>query len=205
MDIIRWGMIGCGDVAEVKSGPALYKAEGSALVAVMRRDRAKAEDYARRHNVPRVHGEADALIHDPDVDAVYIATPPSSHCELALKIAAAGKPCLVEKPMAMNHAECLRMVEAFRAAQMPLWVAYYRRALPRFLRVRELLRANAIGQLTSIHVKVTDPLATGDGGEGVALQHRDFRRWTVSRPRLALLRHHRFSGGTDYRRGRVSR
>ena len=81
MDTIRWGMIGCGDVAEVKSGPALQKAEGSALVAVMRRERAKAEDYARRHNVPRVHGEADALIHDPDVDAVYIATPPSSHCE----------------------------------------------------------------------------------------------------------------------------
>ena len=165
METIRWGMIGCGDVAEVKSGPALQKAEGSALVAVMRRERAKAEDYARRHNVLRVHGEADALIHDPNVDAVYIATPPSSHCGLALKVAAAGKPCLVEKPMAMNHAECLRMVEAFRAAQTPLWVAYYRRALPRFLRVRELLRANAIGQLTSVHVKVTDPLVTGDAAK----------------------------------------
>ncbi len=158
MDTIRWGMIGCGDVAEVKSGPALQKAEGSALVAVMRRERGKAEDYARRHDVPRVHGDADALIHDAGVDAVYIATPPSSHCDLALKVAAAGKPCLVEKPMAMNHAECLQMVEAFRCAQRPLWVAYYRRALPRFLKVRELLRARAIGQLTSIHVKVTDPL-----------------------------------------------
>ena len=165
MQTIRWGMIGCGDVAEVKSGPALYKTEGSALVAVMRRDRAKADDYARRHNVARVHTSADDLIHDPDVDVVYIATPPSSHCELALKSAAAGKPCLVEKPMAMNHAECLRMVEAFRAAQTPLWVAYYRRALPRFLKVRELLRARAIGDLTSIHVKVTDPLATGDAAK----------------------------------------
>src|SRR5688572_31349274 len=100
MDTIRWGMIGCGDVAEVKSGPALYKAEGSALVAVTRRDRAKAEDYARRHNVPRVHERADDLIADAQVDAIYIATPPSSHCELALKAAAARKPCLVEKPMA---------------------------------------------------------------------------------------------------------
>ena len=162
MDTVNWGMIGCGDVAEVKSGPALQKADGSALVAVMRRDRVKAEDYARRHGVPRVHGDAGALIHDAGVDAVYIATPPSSHCDLALKVAAAGKPCLVEKPMAMNHAECLRMVEAFRAAQRPLWVAYYRRALPRFLKVRELLRARAIGQLTSIHVSVTAPLATGD-------------------------------------------
>jgi 1,5-anhydro-D-fructose reductase (1,5-anhydro-D-mannitol-forming) len=165
MNPIRWGMIGCGDVAEVKSGPALYKAEGSTLAAVMRRDRAKAEDYARRHGVPRVHTSADDLIRDTDIDVIYIATPPSSHCELALKAAAAGKPCLVEKPMAMNHAECLRMVEAFRAANTPLWVAYYRRALPRFLKVRELLRARAIGQLTSIHVKVTDPLATGDAAK----------------------------------------
>jgi 1,5-anhydro-D-fructose reductase (1,5-anhydro-D-mannitol-forming) len=165
MHTIRWGMIGCGDVAEVKSGPALYKAEGSALVAVTRRDRAKAEDYARRHNVPRVHASADDLIRDADIDAVYIATPPSSHCELALKAAAERKPCLVEKPMAMNHAECLRMIGAFHAAHTPLWVAYYRRALPRFLKVRELLRAEVIGRLTSIHVKVTDPLAIGDAAK----------------------------------------
>ena len=162
---IRWGIVGCGDVTEVKSGPGFQKAEGSALVAVMRRDRAKAEDYARRHSVPRVHASADDLLGDSDVDAVYIATPPSSHCELALKAAAARKPCLVEKPMAINHAECIRMVDAFRVAVTPLWVAYYRRALPRFLKVRELLRARAIGQLTSIHVKVTDPLATGHAAQ----------------------------------------
>jgi predicted dehydrogenase len=165
MQTVRWGMIGCGDVAEVKSGPALQKADGSALVAVMRRNRAKGEDFARRHNVARVHARAEDLIDDADVDVVYIATPPSSHSDLALKVAAAGKPCLVEKPMAMNHAECLRMIEAFRAAERPLWVAYYRRALPRFLRVRELLRAGAIGQLTSIQVKVTDPLVTGDAAK----------------------------------------
>ncbi len=162
MDTVRWGMIGCGGVAEVKSGPALQKANGSALVAVMRRDREKAEDYARRHNVARVYTSADELIDDPEVDVVYVATPPSSHCELALKTAAAGKPCLVEKPMAMNHGECLQMIEAFRTRQVPLWVAYYRRALPRFLKVRELLRERAIGGLTSIHVSVCEPLATGE-------------------------------------------
>jgi 1,5-anhydro-D-fructose reductase (1,5-anhydro-D-mannitol-forming) len=165
MHTVRWGMIGCGDVAEVKSGPALQKAEGSSLFAVMRRDRGKAEDYARRHGVLRVHDRAEDLLEDTDLDAVYIATPPSSHYELALKAATAGKPCLVEKPMAMNHAQCLQMVEAFRAAQCPLWVAYYRRALPRFLKVRELLRADAVGRLTSIHVKVTDPLATGEAAK----------------------------------------
>ena len=158
MTLVRWGIVGCGDVTEVKSGPGFQKADGSELVAVMRRDRAKAEDYARRHGVPRVHATADALIDDPDVDAVYIATPPSSHCELALRVAAAGKPCLVEKPMARTHAECVEMIDAFRQRSVPLWVAYYRRALPRFLKVRELLREGAIGRVTALHIDVSDVL-----------------------------------------------
>jgi predicted dehydrogenase len=156
----RWGIVGCGDVTEVKSGPGFQKADGSTLVAVMRRDFSKAQDYARRHGVPRAYDRADALIADPEVDAVYIATPPSSHCELALAVAAAGKPCLVEKPMAMNHGECRRMIDGFSARGVPLWVAYYRRALPRFIAVRDLLAANAIGTVTSVHVAVTKPLAT---------------------------------------------
>jgi predicted dehydrogenase len=160
MRTIRWGIIGCGDVTEVKSGPGFQKADGSALVAVMRRDAAKAHDYARRHGVPRAYDRADDLIDDPDVDAVYVATPPSSHCSLALKVAAAGKPCLVEKPMARNHEECLRMIDAFHARETPLWVAYYRRALPRFLTVRDCLRDGAIGRVTSVHVQVSAPLLT---------------------------------------------
>jgi predicted dehydrogenase len=158
---IRWGIIGCGDVTEVKSGPGFQKAEGSSLVAVMRRDGAKAQDYARRHGVARAYNHAEDLIHDRDVDAVYIATPPSSHCDLALRVAESGKPCLVEKPMALNHAECLRMIEAFHSRQLPLWVAYYRRALPRFLIVRDRLREGAIGRVTSVHVQVTAPPLTG--------------------------------------------
>jgi len=162
MENVRWGIVGCGDVTEVKSGPGFQKASGSALAAVMRRDLAKAEDFARRHGVPRVHRRADDLIDDRDVDAVYIATPPDSHCALALRVAAAGKPCLVEKPMALNHAECLRMTAAFRERGLPLWVAFYRRALPRFLLVRDLLRRQSIGRLTSIHVELFDRLTTGD-------------------------------------------
>jgi 1,5-anhydro-D-fructose reductase (1,5-anhydro-D-mannitol-forming) len=166
MDLVRWGIIGCGNVTEIKSGPGFQKAEGSSLVAVMRRDRAKAEDYARRHGVPRVHDNADALIQDPEVDAVYIATPPSSHLDLALRVAAAGKPCLVEKPMAMTHAECVRMNDAFRAAGVPLFVAYYRRALPRFLEVRRQLESGAIGPVTDVHVRISEPLAKGEGASG---------------------------------------
>jgi predicted dehydrogenase len=158
---VRWGIVGCGDVTEVKSGPGFQEAAGSALVAVMRRDRAKAEDYARRHGVPRAYDRAADLVGDPDVDAVYVATPPSTHLGLALLAADAGKPCLVEKPMAMTHAECETMVGAFRARRVPLWVAYYRRALPRFLAVRERLASNAIGTLTSVHVQVTERLASG--------------------------------------------
>jgi predicted dehydrogenase len=161
MRTIRWGIIGCGDVTEVKSGPGFQHAEGSALVAVMRRDRDKARDYARRHGVARAYDRADDLINDAEVDAVYIATPPSSHAQLAFRVAAAGKPCLAEKPMALNHPECLRMVDAFQSRGLRLWVAYYRRALRRFHIVRDRLRDGAIGRLTSVHVQVSAPLLTG--------------------------------------------
>lgn len=164
--VIRWGIVGCGDVAEVKSGPGFRKAAGSALLAVTRRDRARAEDFARRHGVPRVHATADDLIADPDVDAVYIATPPSSHRDLAVRVAAAGKPCLVEKPMAMTHAECVDMVDAFARRRVPLWVAYYRRALPRFLEVRDLLRSGAIGRVTSVRMEVLDVLPAAGQAAG---------------------------------------
>src|SRR5277367_2165196 len=99
-DTIRWGILGCGDVTEIKSGPGFQKATGSKLVAVMRRNGKLAEDYARRHGVARWYDDVDALIHDPEVDAVYIATPPGVHLEMALKVAAADKPAYVEKPMA---------------------------------------------------------------------------------------------------------
>src|ERR1700690_3284048 len=104
--VVRWGIIGCGDVAEVKSGPGFQKAAGSQLVAVMRRRGDLAADYARRHGVPRWYDDARALIDDPEVDAVYIATPPDSPAASALRAAAAGKPAYVEKPMARHGAEC---------------------------------------------------------------------------------------------------
>ena len=160
-DAVRWGIVGCGDVAEVKSGPAFAKAQGSVLLAVTRRDRAKAEDFARRHGVSRVHATADDLIGDPDIDAVYIATPPDSHCDLACRVAAAGKPCLVEKPMATSYAECQRMLQAFEAAAAPLWVAFYRRALPRFLMIRDLIGGGTLGRVTGVTIDVREPLTTG--------------------------------------------
>jgi 1,5-anhydro-D-fructose reductase (1,5-anhydro-D-mannitol-forming) len=147
---IRWGIIGCGDVCEVKSGPALYKTPGSELSIVMRRDATRAADFARRHGVPRHTTDADEVIENPDVDIVYIATPPGDHEVYALRVAAAGKACYVEKPMARSAAECRRMLAAFERARRPLFVAYYRRALPRFLALRERLEAGALGQLLTV-------------------------------------------------------
>jgi predicted dehydrogenase len=144
---VRWGIIGCGDVTEVKSGPAFQKIKNSELVAVMRRTGELAKDYAERHNVPKWYDDADALINDPDVDAVYIATPPGSHKEYTIKVAKAGKPVYVEKPMALNFAECNEMIAACKAARVPLYVAYYRRAQPRFVKIKELLENKEIGDV----------------------------------------------------------
>ncbi len=146
-ETIRWGIIGCGDVTEVKSGPGFQKATNSALVAVVRRSADKAADYAARHNVPRWYDDAHNLIHDPQVDAVYIATPPGSHMQYTLDVAAAGKPVYVEKPMARTHDECAKMVDACKRAGVPLYVAYYRRRLPRILRVKHLIESGAIGDV----------------------------------------------------------
>jgi predicted dehydrogenase len=163
MSTVRWGIIGCGDVTEVKSGPGFQHARDSRLVAVMRRDAAKAEDYARRHGVDRWHTDAGAVIEADDVDVVYIATRPDTHLEYALRCAAAGKPAYVEKPMAMTRAECRTMVDAFTAAGLPLWVAYYRRSLPRFRRVRQLLDDGAIGTPRLVRTELRAPLPTDPG------------------------------------------
>jgi predicted dehydrogenase len=154
---VRWGIIGCGAVTEVKSGPAFSKVPDSSLVAVMRRDGDKARDYAQRHGVPRWYDDAAALIADPTVDAVYIATPPSSHRDYALMAIAAGKPVYVEKPMAIDHMECMAIVEAGRAARVPVFVAYYRRMLPRFRRIAALLAEGAIGTPRLVNVLLHHP------------------------------------------------
>jgi len=162
MRAIRWGMIGCGDVTEVKSGPGFQKADHSSLVAVMRRNGPLARDYAERHHVPRWYDDADALIRDTEVDAVYIATPPSSHKQFTILSAEAGKPIYVEKPMALNFVECQEMIEKSRNAGVPLLVAYYRRALPRFLKIKELVDSGAIGEVRFVNITLYQPTAPED-------------------------------------------
>ncbi|MEI6865390.1 Gfo/Idh/MocA family oxidoreductase [Flavicella sp.] len=151
----KWGIIGCGSVTERKSGPAYQEAANFELHAVMRRDIEKAENYAKRHKVPKFYSNADDLINDPDVDAVYIATPPDSHALYALKVAAAGKPCCIEKPMAPSYEECISIEKVFEEKGLPLFVAYYRRSLPRFLKIKEWLDQNKIGEVRYVNYVYT--------------------------------------------------
>lgn len=155
---VKWGIIGCGDVTEVKSGPAFQNVENSELIAVMRRNGEKAADYAKRHNVPKWYDNADALINDPDINAIYVATPPSSHAAYAIKSMQAGKPVYVEKPMAMNAIECQQMVDVSKETGIPLFVAYYRRALPYFVKLRDLMEMKAIGDVKLINLVLHWPV-----------------------------------------------
>lgn len=152
--MINWGIIGCGKVTEVKSGPAFSKVSGSKLIAVMRRNSALAEDYAKRHNVPRFYSNATELINDKDINAVYIATPPDSHAKYAIEAIKAHKPVYIEKPMAASYQDCLKINKAAEKLKVPVFVAYYRRALPGFLLVKKLIESGEIGNVRFVLIQL---------------------------------------------------
>ena len=157
MNRINWGIIGCGDVTEIKSGPAFGKVPQSALVAVMRRDAAKAEDYARRHRVARWYNDAYKLIQDQDVNAIYVATPPDSHEEYATAAMRAGKPVYLEKPMSIDVASASRIANIAHEKNLKLVVAHYRRAQPRFKTIRQLILDGMIGKVLVAKLELSKP------------------------------------------------
>jgi len=152
MDQINWGIIGCGDVTELKSGPAFNKVPRSSLVAVMRRDAEKAKDYALRHNVHKWYNDASQLINDADVNAIYIATPPSSHFEYAMAAMNAGKMVYLEKPMTLNYDEARILTETAKEKNCKLVVAHYRRQQPMFKKIKELLHDKMIGDVRFVNL-----------------------------------------------------
>jgi len=154
---IRWGMVGTGDVTEVKSGPGFYKAQNSMLYGVANRTYEKAIDYAKRHNIEKVYRDIDEMIADDKVDVIYIATPPGSHKELAFKCAVAQIPCYIEKPVAMNTQDHVEMINAFEATETKAFAAYYRREHDRFKKVKELVEAGAIGKVCFVHLSLYRP------------------------------------------------
>jgi predicted dehydrogenase len=173
LDHVRWGLIGAGDVAEHKGGPALYNVPHSSLAAVMSRRRERAEDFARRHGAQRVYTSLQDLLADEKVDAVYIATPPNTHAELTVRAAESGKHVLCEKPMAMDAAECARMTEACRAGGVQLMIAYYRRFWPVVEKMKELVQAGAIGRVLRGRAAVADLYRPREDGERAWLVQPD--------------------------------
>lgn len=152
---IRWGVIGCGKVTEKKSLPAYQKTPGFQVDMVMGRNKERVLDYAKRHKVPGWTTDSREIIENPDIDAIYIATPPDSHKFYALQVAKAGKPCCIEKPMSPNYQDSLAIYEAFAKKNIPLFIAYYRRSLPRFLKVKQWLDENLIGKVSHIRWEKT--------------------------------------------------
>ena len=157
MKEVKWGIIGVGDVTEVKSGPAFNKVPNSKIVNVMRRDLEKVKDYAKRQGISKFTNNADDLLNDDEVNAVYIATPPSSHAEYTIKAAEAGKHVYVEKPMATTYGECRNMIESCKSNRVKLFVAYYRRRLDYFNKVKELLDKDTIGDIKFVDIKLLFP------------------------------------------------
>ena len=159
-DVVKWGIVGVGDVCEVKSAPAMKLIEHSELVAVMRRNGEKAKDFAKRHGVAKWYDNAEALINDPEINAIYVATPPNFHAEYTIRAALAGKAVYVEKPMAKSVEECFNMISICKDQKVPLYVAYYRRRLPQFEKLKSLIADGVIGKVRMVNInlfKTVDP------------------------------------------------
>ncbi len=154
---VNWGFVGCGEVTARKSGPAFNKIEGSRVVAVMSRDINKAKTYAQARGIPKWYSDVTELINDPEVNAVYIATPPSSHATYAIMSMKAGKPCYIEKPMASTYEECTRINRISDETGVPCFVAYYRRFLPYFQQVKQAISMNAIGRVINVQIRLAQP------------------------------------------------
>ena len=157
MKQINWGFIGCGEVTEKKSGPAFNEVEGSQVVAVMSRSENKARGYAERHHIRKWYTDAQELIDDPDVNAIYIATPPSSHATFAIMAMRAGKPVYVEKPLAASYNDCIRINRISEQTGVPCFVAYYRRYLPYFQKVKEIIENGTIGKVINVQIRFSVP------------------------------------------------
>jgi predicted dehydrogenase len=145
MKKLGWGLIGCGDIAQRRVAPALRDLPSCELIAVNRAQSELAPAFAKEFGARRWYLDWKKLLLDEDIDAVYIATPVHLHAEQAIAAAEAGKHVLCEKPLAMNVRECDQMIDACRAHQVKLGVAYYRHFYPVVERIKAILRSGEIG------------------------------------------------------------
>lgn len=152
MKNIVWGMIGCGDVTEVKNGPGLYLSKNSILKGITNRTISKAHEWVERHQHGRVYSDVNELLKDEEIDIVYVAVTPQMHMDYAILCAQAGKHCLIEKPLALSYEQGLNIKEAFDKVGKKAFVAFYRRSLNRFQKVKELVESGTIGELLSVNI-----------------------------------------------------
>lgn len=172
MKEISWGFIGCGEVTEKKSGPAFNEVSGSHIEAVMSRNENKARSYAQRHSISKWYTDAQEIIDDPDVNAIYIATPPASHATYAIMAMRAGKPVYIEKPLAATYEDCVRINRISEQTGIPCFVAYYRRYLPYFKKVKEIISNGTIGKILTFQLRFSCPPRDLDYSAGKSLPWR---------------------------------
>jgi predicted dehydrogenase len=173
MKTVRWGLIGAGDIVKRRVADALRHGRGCGLVAVSRARGDRVDAFAREVGA-RGYRDWRDLVRDPDVDAVYVATPVHLHAEQTIAAAQAGKDVLCEKPMAMDVEECDRMIAACRAGGVRLGIAYYRRFYPAVRRIREILDAGEIGDPVWTQMTAFEPFDPPPGAP---------RSWLLQRSR----------------------
>lgn len=171
---LNWGLLGAGDIARKRIAPAFREIANCELAAVSRSRAELAEGFAAEFGIDRWYSDWHDLLADPDVDAVYIATPVHLHAEQSIAAAEAGKHILCEKPMAMNAAECDRIIAACNANNVKLGVAYYRRFYPVIERIRIALASGEIGKPVFAQINTFEYFNPG---------HDHPRRWFVEKAR----------------------
>lgn len=160
--MIKWGFIGCGSVVENKSGEAFNLEGKSQVLAVMCRRLEHAKAYALSHGVPYYYDNADEIIGNEEIDAIYIATPPSTHMLYAKQAISAGKAVYIEKPLGISEEECVEVLSLAKEKNIPVFVAYYRRGLEKFHDIKELVARGEIGEIRSVNVIHYEKAGTGE-------------------------------------------
>jgi len=154
MEELKWGLIGCGDIARKSVVPAIQNTKNSTLLTINRSDSDKAEEFAKEFSIGRWTASWEELVHESEINSVYVATPVYLHAEQTVAAAENGKHVLCEKPMALNASECRRMIDACSANNVKLGIAYYRHLFSPVKRIKEIIESGEIGQI--VHVQANN-------------------------------------------------
>ena len=161
--MVRWGVLGAGNVAQRRVMPALNAHPRCALQALMVRDLDRAEGLAAEFGASRAWDSAEGLLSDPEVDAVYVSSPVYRHCEHVLAAAAQGKHVLCEKPMAMSVTECRQMIAACERAGVHLEICFVLRGWPIYQQIRRIIQEGRLGQIVELRAHLAKWMTRQEG------------------------------------------